>query len=143
MLSSTSTAAQSYIGQSIKLVLDPEGRKNVCLVELQGKIEYNNSKNTTTNDPLTMAVIDLSTPDEPVLLIGNQRLVGRKVLLKKPLALLSTNLSDTTSFSTNNDDGNSSNNRNGLISHREMKVSSIVYEKYLFDSRPQTKHPSM
>lgn len=117
----------TFIGQSIKLVIDPMGHNKLCLVELQGKIEFNNSL-SINNLSISMATLDLTSKDEPILLIGNQKLLGRKIILKKPIAVLSTTLKEISNV----------HNDTGTISHREMNVYSTIYEKYIFDTRPQT-----
>lgn len=55
------------------------------------------------------------------LIIGNQKLTGRKIVLKRPLVILQQPASLSSATPT-----------------QRVQIAGLIYEKYLFDTRPTT-----
>lgn len=115
------------------------------LVELQGKIEV--LRPDQVESIFSLSLTDSSTP---TITIGNQQLIGRRVKLDRPFGIFQLvtnyNLNDGNSIEENHFSNNkattttahspSSSSFPLLSQSTTLKLSGLVREKLLFDSRP-------
>lgn len=117
------------------------------LVELQGKIEV--LRPDQVESIFSLSLTDSSTP---TITIGNQQLIGRRVKLDRPFGIFQLvtnyNLNDGNSIEENHFSNNkatttttahspsSSSSFPLLNQSTTLKLSGLVREKLLFDSRP-------
>eukprot|EP00877_Chromochloris_zofingiensis_P000855 jgi/Chrzof1/10770/Cz05g11170.t1 len=88
------------------------------LVELQGKIEILQESLAEANFPVGTLQLSSSNKDVVQLTIGYHQLEGKRVPLKKPIAILEKDNNDSS--------GNT-----------KYNVVGVVRQKYLFKTRPR------
>jgi hypothetical protein len=88
-------------------------KEEVVLLEFQGKVETN-AQQFNGLELGELHIVD----DEPVFIIGNQKLVGKLAILKTPFALLEQSQSD--------------------LGQTQMRITQLISKKYFFNTRPTT-----